>query len=72
MATLSSSIPHIIRTAKDPRQQGLHRVTVSKVDQVNSYVRLIQLELPSNVGPSNLLSCPMILGLMSSRQRASQ
>lgn len=57
MATVSDSIPHLVRTARDPRQQGLHRVNVSKVDQVNSLVRLIQLELPSNsVGQ---MPCPV-------------
>jgi CHAD domain-containing protein len=45
MASDTASIPHIIRTAKDPRQEGLHDVRVSKVDQVNSFVRMIQLAL---------------------------
>lgn len=55
MATVSNSIPHIIRTAKDPRQEGLFNVHVSKVDQVNSSVRLIQLELPNTtVGPKHV------------------
>lgn len=64
MATISDSTPHVVRTAKDPRQRGLHRVTVSKVEQVNSSVRLIQLQLPSTgVGPSNLLSCRVIVAL---------
>jgi hypothetical protein len=59
MATISKSTPHIVRTAKDPRQQGLHRVTVSKVEQVNSSVRLIQLEFPSTgVGQSILCLVP--------------
>ena len=53
MASVSNSIPHIIRTAKDPRQHDLHRVIVSKVDEVNSSVRLVQLQFPNTgVSPS--------------------
>lgn len=52
MAAVSDTIPHIVRTAQVPRQEGLHHVQVSKIDQVNSSVRLIQLQLPStDVGP---------------------
>jgi hypothetical protein len=65
MASVSDSVPHIVRTAKDPRQQSLFNVKVSEVDQVNSFVRLIQLELPKNgVGSSHvprvLRICPRI------------
>lgn len=45
MATVSDSIPHLVRTSNDPRQEGLHFVTVSKVHEVNSSVRLIRLQL---------------------------
>jgi hypothetical protein len=65
MASASDSVPHIVRTAKDPRQQGLFNVKVSEVDQVNSLVRIIQLELPNNVVGSShvarvLRICPPI------------
>ncbi|KAF7508018.1 hypothetical protein GJ744_009915 [Endocarpon pusillum] len=47
MASVSNSLPHIVRTAKEPRQHHLHSVMLSKVDQVNSSVRLIQLQFPN-------------------------
>ncbi len=60
MAIVSDSVPHIVRTAKDPRQEGLFNVTVSKVDEVNSSVRLIQLDLPNTgVGPNDAPPYPV-------------
>ena len=47
MAHISAATPHIVRTAKDSRQEGHHHVRISKIDQVNSSVRLIQLQLSS-------------------------
>ena len=48
MASVVDAIPHMTRTATDPRQTGLYKVTVSKVDQVNAKIRLIQLALPKD------------------------
>jgi hypothetical protein len=41
------SIPHELRTAAEPRQNRLHPVRLSHVEQVNPSVRLLQLALPT-------------------------
>jgi hypothetical protein len=41
------SIPHELRTAAEPRQNWLHPVRLSHVEQVNPSVRLLQLALPT-------------------------
>ncbi|KAK6379942.1 hypothetical protein LTS17_006016 [Exophiala oligosperma] len=46
MATVKDSIPHMIRTAEDPRQQGVWTARLGKIEQVNSKIRLIRLNLP--------------------------
>lgn len=46
MATVKESIPHIIRTADDPRQQGVWTARISEIEQVNSKIRLLKLSLP--------------------------
>ncbi|EPS33652.1 hypothetical protein PDE_08614 [Penicillium oxalicum 114-2] len=40
------SIPHELRTAAEPRQNTLYPVRLSRVEQANSSVRLLQLTLP--------------------------
>lgn len=39
----TDSVPHVERTAGDPRQEGLHRVFVSDVREVNEDVRIVRL-----------------------------
>lgn len=46
MATVKDSIPHIIRTAEDPRQNGVWSARLSRIEQINSKIRLIRLSLP--------------------------
>ena len=46
MATVKDSIPHMIRTAEDSRQQGVWTAHLSKIEQVNSKIRLLRLSLP--------------------------
>jgi hypothetical protein len=41
------SIPHELRTAAEPRQNRLHPVRLSHIEQVNPSVRLLQLALPT-------------------------
>src|SRR5271156_1372285 len=56
MASVVDSIPHTVRTAKDPRQAGLYDVTLSRIEQVNSRIRLLRLSLPRDgVRQSNLV-----------------
>ncbi|KIX01869.1 uncharacterized protein Z518_09596 [Rhinocladiella mackenziei CBS 650.93] len=50
MATVKDSIPHIIRTAEDPRQNGVWSGRLSRIEQVNSKIRLLRLSL-SRDGP---------------------
>ena len=65
MATVKDSIPHIIRTAEDPRQQGVWSARLSKIEQVNSKIRLLRLSLPKD-GVGAFLSChDMLAGLIS-------
>ncbi len=65
MASVFNSVPHIIRTAKDPRQLDLHKVIVSKVDEVNSSVRLIQLQFPNTgVGTSKFPHIVLLVFLL--------
>ncbi|RVX66153.1 hypothetical protein B0A52_09882 [Exophiala mesophila] len=51
MATVKDSIPHIIRTADDPRQNGIWSARLSRIEQINSRIRLLRLSLPKE-GPS--------------------
>lgn len=46
MATVKDHTPHTQRTANDPRQTGLFDATLSRIDQVNSKIRLLRLSLP--------------------------
>ena len=46
MATVKDSIPHIIRTADDPRQNGIWSARLSRIEQINSRIRLLRLSLP--------------------------
>ncbi|CAD0113169.1 unnamed protein product [Aureobasidium uvarum] len=52
MATIRSSISHEERTAQEPREARLEPVTVSRIDTVNSTIRLIRL---SALNPSHTL-----------------
>ena len=69
MAAISNSIPHIVRTAKDPRQEGLLDARVSQVEEVNSSVRLIKLELPSTGVGS--VACHRVFDVMARHRYAS-
>jgi hypothetical protein len=46
MATVKDHIPHMQRTANDPRQTGLFDSRISHIDQINSQIRLLRLNLP--------------------------
>ena len=46
--TSNSHVPHIIRTAADPRQSGMHTVFVSDIQEVNENIRLILLLIPTD------------------------
>jgi len=54
MATVKDSIPHVVRTAQDQRQQGLYTATIGRIEQVNSGIRLFRLYLDTDqVGSSS-------------------
>lgn len=62
MAAISKSIPHLVRTARDARQEGLYNARISQVEQINPSVRLIKLELPStSVGSVAALRIPITI-----------
>lgn len=46
MASVVDSVPHLVRTANDPRQTGLYDATLSRIEQVNLRIRLLQLSIP--------------------------
>ena len=46
MATVKDSIPHVVRTAHERRHSGSWVATLSKIEQVNSTIRLLRLSLP--------------------------
>ncbi|KAL9094524.1 MAG: hypothetical protein Q9165_003083 [Trypethelium subeluteriae] len=43
MATVRENLSHEERTAAEPRDDGLHPVTLSKIEQVNDSIRLLRL-----------------------------
>ncbi|OAL26141.1 hypothetical protein AYO20_10194 [Fonsecaea nubica] len=51
MATVKDSVPHIIRTAEDPRQRGIWTARLSKVEHINSKIRLLRLSLQRDGPP---------------------
>ncbi|KAK4865255.1 hypothetical protein LT330_001878 [Penicillium expansum] len=48
-----NSIPHELRTAAEPRQNRLHPVRLSHIEQVNPSVRLLQFALPQENNDTN-------------------
>jgi hypothetical protein len=42
-------VPHLVRTAAEPRQNRMYTVRLSHIDEVNPTVRLIQLAIPPHV-----------------------
>ncbi|KAJ6171171.1 hypothetical protein N7470_000238 [Penicillium chermesinum] len=42
------SIPHELRTAAEPRQQGLYPVRLTRVEQANPSIRLLQFGIPAH------------------------
>lgn len=54
-ATMSTSLPHEVRTVSEPRQRGLHSVFLSHITQLNPTIRLLRLSLSPNSSapPSN-------------------
>ncbi|MCJ1382513.1 hypothetical protein MMC17_005626 [Xylographa soralifera] len=47
MSTYRAALSHLERTAHQPRQNGLQEVILSKIDEVNPSIRLLQLALPN-------------------------
>ncbi|KGO73348.1 Riboflavin synthase-like beta-barrel [Penicillium italicum] len=47
------SVPHELRTAAEPRQNRLHPVRLSHIEQVNPSVRLLQFALPQENNDTN-------------------
>src|SRR3954447_8271606 len=58
MASVIDSIPHTVRTAKDPRQADLYDVTLSRIEQVNSRIRLLRLSLSRDGVRLSILFAP--------------
>jgi len=46
-----ASLSHVERTVKEPRDNSLHIVIISRIDQVNSTIRLLRLSIPEGQPP---------------------
>ena len=51
----TTSIPHEERTAAEPREHGMHKVILDRIEQVNTNIRLLQLRMHN--GDERLQAC---------------
>lgn len=51
MATVKEDLPHVLRTAHERRISGQWLATLSRIDQINSTIRLLQLSITPNQPP---------------------
>lgn len=46
MATVRANLPHEDRTVKEPRQNEIHPVVLSEIEQVNQDIKVFKLSIP--------------------------
>jgi NAD(P)H-flavin reductase len=51
----SKKLSHVERTAAEPRDESIHRVTLKKIDQINSEIRLLRLSPAAREKPFTFL-----------------
>ena len=56
--THRTSASHVERTAQEARQPSIHRVVLSKIEQVNPTIRLLQLNIPNG---RSVVASPLLL-----------
>ena len=43
----TSSLPHEERTAAEPREHGIHKVILDRIEEINTNIRLLKLRMHS-------------------------
>ena len=43
--SITTSVPHEERTAAEPREHGMHRVILDRIEEVNTNIRLLKLRM---------------------------
>ena len=51
----TTSVPHEERTAAEPREHGMHKVILDRIEEVNPNIRLLQLRM--HEGDEQLQAC---------------
>ena len=51
----TTSVPHEERTAAEPREHGMHKVILDRIEEVNTNIRLLRLRMHS--GDEQLQAC---------------
>ena len=51
----TTSIPHEERTAAEPREHGMHKVILDRIEEVNTNIRLLKLKMHN--GDEQLQAC---------------
>lgn len=54
-ASTTTSIPHEERTAAEPREHGMHKVILDRIEEVNTNIRLLKLR--THDGDEQLQAC---------------
>ena len=55
MSTTTASVPHEKRTAAEPREHGMHKVILDRIEEINTSIRLLTLRM--NHGDKQLQAC---------------
>ena len=55
MSTTTISVPHEERTAAEPREHGMHKVILDRIEEINTNIRLLKLRM--HHGDEQLQAC---------------
>lgn len=55
MSTTTTSVPHEERTAAEPREHGMHKVILDRIDEISTSIRLLKLRMHN--GDEQLQAC---------------
>ncbi len=53
----TASVPHEERTAAEPREHGMHKVILDKIEEINTNIRLLKLRMLN--GDEQLQACSL-------------
>ena len=45
MSATTISVPHEERTAAEPREHGMHKVVLDRIEEINTNIRLLKLRM---------------------------